>query len=62
MNKKWSLDRSNIVSEKEILKHAIRYFTEWKHQRVSVMTRFQLNEKDTAKFFIADQTFDVDMR
>ena len=58
MNKKWSLNKSNIEDEKAILKHAIRYFTEWKHQRVSVMTRFQMNRKDTDQFFIADQTFE----
>ena len=58
MNKKWSLNKANIVSEKAILKHAIRYFTEWKYQRVSVMNRFNMTRKDTDKFFIADQTFD----
>ena len=44
MNKKWMLNRDNILTEKAILKHAIRYFTEWKHQRVSVMRRYNMSK------------------
>ena len=32
INKNWNLKRENLASEKEIITHVIRYFTEWKHQ------------------------------
>ena len=56
-NKNWNLNRENLASKKEILTHAIRYFTEWKYQRVHVMESMKLRKKDTDKFFIAEQTF-----
>lgn len=37
MNKKWYLNRETIDSEKEILKHALGYYTEWKYQRIHIM-------------------------
>ena len=58
MNKKWFLNKANIGTEKTILKHAIIYFTEWKHQRVTVMRRFNMCRKDTDRFFIADVTYE----
>ena len=52
------MNRGIIVSKKAILKHAIRYFTEWKYQRVSVMNKFNMSRKETDKFFMANQTFE----
>ena len=57
LNKKWRLTRDNILSEKEILKKSIRYFTEWRHQKIHVMSTMKMNRKDTDKFYMADQTF-----
>ena len=58
LNKKWYLNRSNIVAEKLILKEAITYFTEWKNERETVMTRYNMSIKETDKFFIADVSFE----
>ena len=57
INKKWRIDRGNILSEKEIVKCALRYFTGWKFQRVNVTTQIKMTRRDADTFFIADQTF-----
>ena len=57
INKEWQLNRDNIDSEKEVLTHAIRYFTEWKAQRGHVISSMNLTKRDTEKYFMADITY-----
>ena len=58
MNKKWRLTRDNLESEKGVLKSALRYFTEWKHQRHMLLNVMGMTKGETDKLVIAAQIYE----